>query len=181
VSQRGERITERMARPLQVNAAELLRRPGSERRIELEATIADVGLEDPRFAADAPVSVDLHLEALTDGLVVDGEVRSRWHAECRRCLEPIDGDVRVAVHELYQREVTDQDAFPIVGELIDLTEMVREVLLIDAPAAPLCRPDCAGLCPTCGKDLKAGPCDCAQPVADPRWAALDQLDVDPGQ
>jgi uncharacterized protein len=177
----AERNAGHVARPLQVNAAELLRRPGSERRIELESTIADVGLDDPRFAADEPVSVDLHLEALTDGLVVDGEVRSRWLAECRRCLEPIDGDVRVVVHELYQRELTDEDAFPIVGELIDLTEMVREVLLLDAPAAPLCRTDCAGLCPTCGMDLNDGPCDCPQAPADPRWAVLDQLDIDPGQ
>jgi uncharacterized protein len=164
-----------MGNPLLVNAAELLRRPGSEKRIELQPTIADVGLHDPRFAADAPVEVDLHLESLNDGIVVDGEVVSRWHAECRRCLKPIDGEVRGEVHELYQREVTDDDAFPIEGEQLDLTEMVREVLLIDAPGAPLCREDCSGLCPTCGRDLNDGACDCMPAPADPRWAVLDQL------
>ncbi len=170
-----------MANALLVNAAELLRRPGSERDLALRVTIAEVGLDDPRFAADAPVQVDVHLESLTDGIVVDGEVVSRWHAECRRCLEPIDGEVRGEVHELYQREVTDEDAFPITGDQLDLSKMVREVLLIDAPIAALCRPECAGLCPTCGKDLNEGPCECAPAPADPRWAVLDQLRQSPEQ
>jgi uncharacterized protein len=179
--QSEQMVPARTGRPLQVNASELLRRPGAEKRIELQVTIAEVGLVDDRFAPESPVDIDLHLEALSDGIVVDGEIRAHWHAECRRCLRPIDGDLSGPVHELYQREVTDEEAFPIVGDVLDLGEMVREVLLIDAPAAPLCRPDCAGICPTCGKDLNEGPCDCPQPVADPRWSALDQLAIDPDQ
>ena len=46
---------------------------------------------------------------------------------------------------------------------------------LDAPATPLCRDDCAGLCPQCGADLNTGSCDCAPVAADPRWSALDQL------
>lgn len=164
-----------MNNPLLVNAAELLRRPGSEKHVALDVAVADIGLDNPRFAPDARVRVDLHLEALTDGIVVDGAVASHWHAECRRCLRPIDGEVHAAVHELYQREITAEDAFPIIGEQLDLGEMVREVLLIDAPVAPLCRADCAGLCPTCGRDLNEGACDCTPAPTDPRWAVLDQL------
>ena len=53
--------------------------------------------------------------------------------------------------------------------------MVREEVLLGVPDAPLCRPDCAGLCPTCGADRNVGPCDCDTAVRDERWAALDQL------
>jgi len=57
---------------------------------------------------------------------------------------------------------------------IDLTEAVREELLLAVPQYVVCRDDCRGLCPRCGADLNAGPCGCA-PETDPRWAALTKL------
>ncbi len=59
---------------------------------------------------------------------------------------------------------------------VDLELVSREAILLDLPLAPLCREDCAGLCPTCGIDLNEGACDCAPSTADPRWSALDALD-----
>jgi uncharacterized protein len=59
--------------------------------------------------------------------------------------------------------------------------MVRENLLLDAPIAPVCRPDCAGLCPTCGADLNAATCHCEAVVVDPRWEALSQLRANLGE
>lgn len=79
------------------------------------------------------------------------------------------------MHELYQQVLTDPDAFPIVGEQLDLAPAVRETVLLDAPSSPLCRPDCAGLCPRCGADLNQGPCGCADDLVDERWQALDAL------
>ena len=164
-----------MSNQLLFNAAELLRRPGSERRLRLEPTVAELGIADRRFDAAATVLVALRLESLTDGIVVDGELRAPWADSCRRCLAPASGKVVSEIHELYQQVVTDPDAFEIVGDQIDLVPMVRENLLLDAPLAPLCRPDCAGLCPTCGIDLNTAACDCAVTATDPRWDALSQL------
>jgi uncharacterized protein len=164
-----------MSNPLLINAAELLRRPGSDRRVDLHSTAAEIGISDPRFDADAPVDVALRLESLSDGIVVDGRVTAPWSDACRRCLGPAGGEVVAEVHELYQHTVTDPDAFEIVGDQIDLVPMVRENLLLEAPLAPLCRPDCAGLCPECGVDRNVTPCDCLTEVTDPRWDALTQL------
>jgi uncharacterized protein len=161
--------------PLLINAAELLRRPGSERRFNLEPTIADLGIVDPRFDPDATVEVSLRLESLTDGLVVDGTISAPWADSCRRCLAPAEGVVLGDVNELYQIVLTDPDAFEIVGDQIDLGAMIREHILLEAPLAPLCRPDCAGLCPTCGIDLNTATCDCESTDVDPRWEALSQL------
>jgi uncharacterized protein len=164
-----------MSNALLINAAELLRRPGSERRLSLAPTIADLGIADRRFDPDVVVEVSLRLESLTDGIVVDGELRAPWADSCRRCLAPASGEVVCDVHELYQHVVRDPDAFEIVGDQIDLGRMVRENILLDAPVAPLCRPDCAGLCPHCGIDLNKGTCDCVTVVVDPRWEALSEL------
>ncbi|HSB86992.1 MAG TPA: DUF177 domain-containing protein [Ilumatobacteraceae bacterium] len=164
-----------MSNPLLINAAELLRRPGTERRLDLDTTIAELAIADTRFDAQSVVDISLRLESLTDGIVVDGELRAPWSDSCRRCLAPARGEVVSEVHELYQHVVTDPDAFEIVGEQIDLTPMVRENLLLEAPVAALCRPDCAGLCPTCGTDRNVASCDCAEATTDPRWDALAQL------
>lgn len=165
-----------MVNALRVNAADLLRRAGTQKSIELQTALTELGIDDSaRFAADAEVHVELHLESLTDGIVVDGALRVPWHGICRRCLVDTGGVQTSEVHELYQRIVTDPDAFELVGDQLDLRDAVRELVLLDVPTTPLCRPDCAGLCRTCGTNLNEGSCDCREEPADPRWAALDAL------
>lgn len=164
-----------MANPLAVNAAELLRRPGSERSLEIACTVAELGLDDQRLEPGAIVSANLHLESLTDGIVVDGTIDVPWVGTCRRCLQPAAGVEHIEVHELYQPVVVDPDAFAIDGDQLDLGPMVGEAILLEAPANPLCRPDCAGLCPTCGVDRNLESCGCQAPPADDRWQALEGL------
>src|SRR5256886_5465599 len=67
----------------------------------------------------------------------------------------------------------DPDCYPLARDAtqIDLRPAVREELLLAAPQWVVCREDCRGLCPRCGKDLNAGPCGCP-PAGDPRWQAL---------
>ena len=71
--------------------------------------------------------------------------------------------------------ITDPDAFPIVGDQLDLAPMVREHALLILPDGPLCRSDCAGLCPQCGVDRNEQTCTCVTERHDDRWAALDAL------
>ena len=165
-----------MASPLLVNAAELLRRSGNQKTVALSAPLSALDVhDDERFVDDAEVDIALELESLTDGIVVDGTVTVPWRGTCRRCLADTGGVSVSEVHELYQRVITDPDAFEIVGDQIDLRPVAREAVLLDAPTTPLCDPDCKGLCPTCGANMNEAPCQCTPPPADPRWAALDQL------
>jgi len=164
-----------MARPLLVNAADLLRRPGSERDIDVSLTTAELGLTDDRSAPNDLVTVDLHLESMSDGIVVTGEIGVPWHGICRRCLKTLAERTISPVDELYQTVVTDPEAFEIVGDQLDLMSMVRELALLDAPSTPLCQPDCKGLCPHCGTDLNVSTCDCEAPRQSSPWDVLDQL------
>ena len=163
------------SRALLVNAVELLRRPGSERTIDAGLSTTELGLADARFTPDDEVGVHLRLESLTDGIVVQGSIDVPWHGSCRRCLRPLSEHSESEVDELYQAVVTNPDAFEIVGDQLDLMPMVRELVLLDAPEAPLCRPDCAGLCPVCGVDLNETTCACEAPVHSSPWDVLDQL------
>ena len=161
--------------PLLVNVAELLRRPGNDKDVSTVVSAQELHLDDPRIPADAQVSVVAHLESMSDGIVVTARLAVPWHDTCRRCLTEVDEELDATVRELYQLVVTDREAFPIIGEQINLSEMVRAAILLELPLAALCRADCAGFCPVCGTNRNDEPCTCEPAVADDRWSALDAL------
>ena len=162
-------------KPLLVNVAELLRHSGTRRAVRLQVPSEGLQVVDTTVPGGVPIDVDVDLESLNDGVVVTGHISAPWQAVCRRCLGPVEGLVDVAVRELYQARPESEDAFAIDGEVLDLEPLVREAVLLDLPLAPLCRPDCAGLCPECGADRNAGDCGHRPADTDARWAALDDL------
>jgi uncharacterized protein len=161
--------------PLAVNATDLLRHPSSRRDVKVQVPSEGLKVVDSVVPPGAPIDVDVELESLTDGIVVTGRVTAPWEGACRRCLGPAGGTLDVPVRELYQARPESDEAFAITGELLDLEPLVREAVLLELPLAPLCRPDCAGLCPECGADRNEGDCGHHGVAADPRWAALDDL------
>jgi uncharacterized protein len=163
------------ANPLVVNAAELLRRPGNDRAIVLSVTDEELGIADPRLVPDRPIRLDLRIEALNDGALVHGTASADWQTICRRCLADVTGTAVAVVEERYQLRVTDPDAFPITDDQIDLRAAAGQLVMLELPDAPLCRPDCAGLCPICGVDRNLTPCDCSDPAEDSVWSVLDRL------
>ena len=122
------------------------------------------------------------IESVVDGLLVRGRLEAPAGVVCVRCLTGRDEVIAADVVELFSRpERADQDAvepgYEIADDTIDLEILVRDALAAAAPAHPLCRPDCAGLCATCGADLNVAPCDGHPDQADQRGSALAGLEV----
>jgi uncharacterized protein len=129
----------------------------------------------------APLELDLRLESATEGVLVTGTVTTTVAGECGRCLDPVTDEFVAEVFELFAypgsatAETTDEDEVDrIVDDMIDLEPVVRDAVVLGLPLTPLCRPDCAGLCPTCGQRLDDLPAGHAHEVLDPRWAALTE-------
>lgn len=139
---------------------------------------ADLGIEVIGVPPGSPVDLDLRLESVVEGVLVTGTAKVRLRGICARCLEEIASTEEVDIQELYcypGKELDDAEAMRIEGELIDLEPVLRDAVVLELPFMPLCRPDCAGLCPECGTNLNADPeHDHAEPV-DPRWAGLAGL------
>lgn len=163
-------------RELRINAVELLRQPGATRivRVTVPGDVLDV--DHASLAGD--IEIDLDLEALNDGIVVRGTVAAPWQRPCRRCLADLNDTARAEIDELYQVELLDEDAYPIVDGQLDLAPMARQAALLELDDERLCRADCLGLCPKCGIDRNMETCDCDTEVKDHRWAALDGLVLD---
>lgn len=135
-----------------------------------EFSPADPVFEGLELSLAAPVAVSGELQA-TEGneFLWRGEVRTTARLACRRCLADVEVPVDRRVDVLLSSDpevVDDPSVYPLppAATQVDLGGVVREELALEVPAYVLCRPNCAGLCPTCGSDLNAGPCRCARPA-----------------
>ena len=119
-------------------------------------------------------------------IAAQGTLHARVVIDCSRCLKPHEVALTIAVNELCSLTQIDEPQMDKVGEdaapipileegVVDLSELVRQLLTLHAPERSLCRPDCRGLCPSCGKDLDEGPCSCADDDLDPRLAGLRDI------
>jgi uncharacterized protein len=161
------------AHDLRINAVELLRHPGATRHIDTVVPAAEIDVHDDRVAGGIAIEVDA--TSTVDGVIVHGTVSTPWRGQCRRCLTDVQGTCVSAIDELFQQHPHHQDALEITGDQIDLAPVVREYVLLDLPDAPLCEPDCAGICPNCGIDRNVASCECDTALVDPRWSALEAL------
>ena len=162
-------------RDLILGVADLLARPGRRRDEHLEVELDDLVVLGSRVAEGEAVRIDVRLEALNEAVVVKGTTAAPWSGECRRCLGPVQATLHAPILEIFEAEPTEGETRPLQGDSVDVEPVVREAVLLELPLAPLCRTDCAGLCPQCGTDRNQMDCGCAQEVADHRWAGLDQL------
>ena len=148
--------------------------------VALAGPMEEAGIDPGRSVvpAGSEVECDVTLTRFEGGVEAVGTVTAPWEGTCRRCAEPVSGELRIRVHERFADRpiaaAADEEIYPIDDDVIDLAPLVRDSVVLELPGAPLCREDCAGLCPQCGANLNEGPCGCVAP-RDPRWANLDVL------
>jgi uncharacterized protein len=157
-------------------------RPGEEHRATVELDLEPFVFGGETYAAvPRPTPVELAVQRAATGDVFQIAFSTALEGPCMRCLSaarvPVDVDAREyeasdpeADEELRSEYVAD-------GEL-DAGAWARDQVAFAVPDQILCRPDCAGLCPVCGKDLNVEPHEHAEAAVDPRWAALEALRCD---
>lgn len=170
---------------MQINVAQLLKQPvGAVRQYELQEQL---DLIDEGVVPVAPLIGTVHLLRTQRGVLVHLQARTQVQLACSRCLEPLTTPVEINFEEEFFPTIDIQSGLPIeapeddkaalidANHVLDLGEMVRQYLLLSLPMHPLCREDCAGLCPHCGHNLNEGPCACPLEPVDSRWATLSEL------
>lgn len=110
-------------------------------------------------------------------LTLAGTIHADMVCLCDRCgrefslRKELPVEAKIAADE---SDEADPDAFPLEGDVLDVSDVLETLFILASEPKFLCREDCKGLCPTCGKNLNDGPCSCKKEV-DPRLAALSQL------
>jgi uncharacterized protein len=118
----------------------------------------------------------LRLSRTKEGVLVQADLRAGLDTECQRCLDPVSQDIPFKVEELFATNPAVAAAFYLSDDgILDLAPLLREEILIHSDKRILCKPDCKGLCPECGKNRNRETCTCDEDRIDPRFAALKDL------
>ena len=154
-------------------------RPGEQFRDALEVELEPLELGGQRYVPvpERPEAV-LTLTQTSSGLVLELELATRILGPCMRCLADAGLDVEVAAREYQATSPGESDELttPYVADnRLDLSAWAHDAVALALPDKILCREDCAGLCPVCGKDLNREPHEHEGEAVDPRWAALSDL------
>ena len=167
---------------LAVDVRELLQKPGAHKHVTVRGPLPDLATPVAYVPADSPVTVDAEVESVVEGLLVTGTVAATVGLRCVRCLREVRQPLEAEVRELFALDpggAEDEGYAVLPDDRLPLDTLARDALVLAFPSFPLCRPDCAGLCPVCGADRNTVDCGHGDAGAtDPRWAALAGLRLD---
>ncbi len=165
---------------MEINVSQLLKEPiGSARNYEVSGTVDITG-----GGAGSKVGGEGTLTRTNQGILVRGRLHTEVEITCSRCLGLFGYPLTLNIEEEYFPIIDVSSGAPLslpdepgpftIDEhhVLDLTEALRQYALLAIPMKPLCREDCAGLCPGCGHNLNLGTCDCLPQEAVPRWSKL---------
>jgi uncharacterized protein len=168
---------------MQINVAQLLRASiGSVRDYDIKQVIDITG-----DGVSRPVQGQVRLMRTDRSILVRGRLTTEVELTCSRCLGQFNCPLAMGLEEEYYPIADVDTGAPVPApdepgsftidenHILDLTEAVRQYALLAVPMKPLCKADCAGLCPFCGQNLNRGPCGCTSQKTDPRWAELSKL------
>lgn len=149
---------------LQVDVTEL---PAGETFLTGEILLKDFEFSEEDVALKSPIQVEIRLQKLGSHILAEGEAKVLAEMTCGRCVErfqaPLQGSMFIQyipaseVKSDGDEGVVEAEAVvPYEGKIVDLLDDVRQTVVLSVPIKKICRPDCRGLCPTCGKNLNTG-------------------------
>ncbi len=154
-------------------------RSGEEWRDEVEIELGALVFAGQRYVpVPEKAPARLTVTQATTGTVFELDFSVRLHGPCVRCLADavVERSLRLREYQATNPNGSDELSTPyLVDRKLDLTAWARDALVLSLPDQILCRPDCAGLCQACGRDLNREPHTHDDAETDPRWAALEGL------
>jgi uncharacterized protein len=154
-------------------------RPGEVRRERVEVELEPFLLGGQRYEAHPEtLPVDVEITQASGATVFDLQLRAKLAGPCMRCLGYAELEVDTRAREFHDPAAPAGDGLRsdyVVEDKLDVGAWARDAIALALPEQILCRPECAGLCPVCGKDLNVEPHEHVEASVDPRWAPLESL------
>ena len=173
---------------MRYNVAQLLKASaGATRHYQFDEDVTGL---DPLLVPIKRLQGEITMLRTGNGVLVTGRLAMVVEMTCSRCLEPLEVPLTIDLEEEFRPTVDvmtgrrlpmdeeDQALWIDAQHILNLEEVIRQDLLLALPLHPLCREDCAGICPQCGQNLNEGPCACIIRDVDPRWSALLDLKLE---
>lgn len=163
---------------IKINVAEIKKRLVGSESFQYDLAPAQLNLSPEDADLEGHILVEGELSNGGDVILLTAAEQFVCHGTCARCLKDVRLELTARVEERYYPEGTEgleEDAFTYQFDMVDVTDALRESLLLAIPARVLCKPDCKGICPVCGADRNVTECHCDTHSIDPRLVALKAL------
>jgi uncharacterized protein len=164
-----------------ISVTDIRRRPGSRMPVARTLVADGLGLTDVAVPDGSAIAFNGELESVHEGVVLTGEAEVPWTGTCRRCLKELHGTAHIDIREVYETKPTDGETWPLEHDQVDLGPLLHDIALLALPLAPLCDDGCLGPAPEVFPATVEGTVkdedESGEPAKDPRWAALDDLDL----
>ncbi len=135
----------------------------------------------------SPLKAKLRIDKVSSEILVNGNLSALVEMQCSRCLNNFSNKTDININVVYHpvEELKGEDRHEIKDEELDtgfyrdeqfdISELLKEQLILSLPMKPLCSESCKGICFRCGKNLNIDSCECRQEEPDPRLAKLKKL------
>jgi uncharacterized protein len=161
------------------NLRQVKLRSGEQYRDEIEVPLEPLEFGGQRYiSVPDKVPAELTITRAATGTVFELRFTGRLHGPCHRCLEDavVERTVTAREYQASSAGASEELQTPYVQDnRLELANWARDALALALPEQILCRPDCAGLCPVCGRNLNDDPHEHEEETIDPRWSALQEL------
>lgn len=149
---------------MKIDIADAVRNTGEEFTTEYNGAFPEIEFLGERYEFPDGVHVTAGWRYDGEGIIVTGRFQSQTPVICARCLEGFKYTIGFKFAEYYKKQ-PEEGVYAYQDEIIDLTQMLEDNVVVNLPTKLLCRDECKGLCTHCGTDLNLGRCNCV-PQAD---------------
>ena len=163
---------------IKLNVAAIKKRLVGEMPFQFELEPSELDLEPEDLPIIGKITVEGIIANAGEVLLLSARQEALVQRQCSRCLKEFEETTVAEVEEKFypaDTEALEKDAYTYDLDVLDITEVLREGLLLVEPISALCKEDCKGLCPVCGKDRNKETCDCDTRTIDPRLIAFKNL------
>ncbi|XEQ92703.1 hypothetical protein SCACP_15540 [Sporomusa carbonis] len=167
---------------MKINIGQLRKDIGGTQSFSFKTSAEDLGVDNQQGLWSDIITVEIQVTNKGNIYQITGTVNTAINQCCSRCLEPMVHVLNIPFSEDYKEtELEEIDNFSsreinyFTGDEIDITDLIRENILLAEPLKPVCSENCRGLCPECGTNLNIDTCGCNPIKTDPRLAVLEKL------
>jgi uncharacterized protein len=160
-----------------IDVGDLISKKAYKKKVHLVSDIENFYDDGENIEFLKPVTLDGELFIAENVICLEGKVTTELRLSCSRCLTSFNYDIDFQIHENFSNnnENKDDEIIFIDSDIIDITEIIKNNIIISLPIKKLCKDNCKGLCQVCGTNLNISSCNCMDDTVDPRLAKLKDL------
>jgi uncharacterized protein len=160
-----------------IDVLDLIKKKSSRKKVHLVYTEESFYDDGEKIEFVKPIILDSELSLIEDIISLNGTIVTEAILPCSRCLVGFNHIIDIQIHEKFSSdpENKDEEIIFIEGDTIDVTDVIKNNILLSLPIKKLCKDNCKGLCQNCGTNLNIATCDCTKDNVDPRLAKLKDL------